>query len=336
MRTLWATLLLLGILVSGVVGVYVWYETAIRAPGPGGASIELTIPTGASRQRIAKILIDAHLVSEPLALQAWLRIEPQVPAPKAGRHELDPNLPFPALFEQLSKTPLSEDVSLTLVEGLRLFETDQFLTEQQLIEPGAYLEAASSTVGYTLPFPINSSSLAGYLLPETYKIRPGKLDVRALIQRQLNAFNKRFYEPHQKEIQEHKYSLNDLVILASLLEKEEPKPEVRPLVAGVLYNRLNKKTPLGVDATSRYTLRDWSNRKAFLKKLRDPKDPWNTRLRPGLPPGPIGAPSYQSLVAALHPQPSRNWYYLHDKEQNIHFSRTAAEHEAKRRKYNVW
>ena len=78
------------------------------------------------------------------------------------------------------------------------------------------------------------------------------------------------------------------------------------------------------------------DRKAFLKKLRDPKDPYNTRLRPGLPPTAIGNPAIDSLKAALAPTPSEFWYYLHDSEQNLHPARNANEHEANRAKYNVY
>ncbi|MCK6549951.1 endolytic transglycosylase MltG, partial [Myxococcota bacterium] len=119
-------------------------------------------------------------------------------------------------------------------------------------------------------------------------------------------------------------------------EREEPTPSLRPQVAGVLYRRLDAKTPLGVDATSRYKLAEWNDRKSFLVALRDPADTYNTRLRAGLPPGPIGAPAIESLMAALRPEKSEYWYYLHDADRNIHFSRTAEEHEAARRKYNVW
>ena len=111
---------------------------------------------------------------------------------------------------------------------------------------------------------------------------------------------------------------------------------MRPAVADVMYKRLDKGTPLGIDATSRFTLENWNDRRAFLKKLRDPNDLYNTRLRPGLPPGPIGAPSIESLIAALRPEKNPYWYYLHDAKQRIHFARTAAEHEANRKRYNVW
>jgi UPF0755 protein len=121
-----------------------------------------------------------------------------------------------------------------------------------------------------------------------------------------------------------------------MLEREEPDVGLRPMVAGILWKRLENKWHLGVDATSRYTLEKWNDRKAFLKKLQDPNDPYNTRLRPGLPPTPIGNPSLESLEAALKPEPSPYWYYLHDGNGRMHPARSAKEHEANRRRYNVY
>jgi UPF0755 protein len=337
MRAVLITGLALGVLTGGAMaGGYLWVDAVIHERTPEAPEVELKIPKGASTRAVGRLLVEEGLVSDGRALELWLRLGPGVPGPKAGRHLVSATMTVPELFAALAETPLPEDVPVTLVEGWRLADADRALAEEDRLEPGLYLKAASSTVGYRIPFPVEGDTLAGYLLPDTYMVPPGPIDPRALVQRQLDAFAERFWSPHREEIEASGRSLRTLVILASLLEREEPKPEVRPKVAGVLYNRLDADTPLGVDATSRYELEDWSDRRAFLKKLRDPTDPWNTRLKPGLPPGPIGAPSLPSLLAALRPEPTDAWYYLHDDQQRIHFSRTAEEHEAKRRKYDVW
>lgn len=333
-------LALLAVLLLGAgvaaAGGYSWYGRAVAAKGPAGENVIVEVPRGASASKVGQLLLERGLVvADPLAVKLWLRLNPPA-APKAGRHQLRPDMSLPELFAAVAENPIPDDVPVTMVEGWRLRDADAELAKAGRIEAGAYVAAAASKAGFSVDFPVEGDSLAGYLLPETYLVPPGPIDCRALVQRQLEAFHKRFYAPHKAEIEKSGRTLRELVILASLLEREEPKPEVRPKVAGVLYNRLDAKTPLGVDATSRYTLDDWSDRRAFLTKLRDKDDPWNTRLKAGLPPGPIGAPSLASLLAALRPEASDNWYYLHDKDQNIHFSADAAGHEAKRRKYNVW
>ncbi|MEE2750457.1 MAG: endolytic transglycosylase MltG, partial [Myxococcota bacterium] len=123
---------------------------------------------------------------------------------------------------------------------------------------------------------------------------------------------------------------------ASGVAREDPKDANMPVFAGVLWKRLDNRWNLGVDATSRYTLEVWNDRRAFLGKLRDSSDPYNTRLRSGLPPTPIGSPGLQALKASLAPQGSGYWYYLHDSKGQIHLSRSAKEHEAFRKRYNVY
>ena len=90
--------------------------------------------------------------------------------------------------------------------------------------------------------------------------------------------------------------------MASMLEREEPTESQRPIVAGILWKRLDNKWRLGVDATSRYTLDDWTDERAFRKLLRDPNDRYNTRLHYGLPPTPIGNPSLSALQAVIAPK----------------------------------
>jgi UPF0755 protein len=121
-----------------------------------------------------------------------------------------------------------------------------------------------------------------------------------------------------------------------MLEREEPMPSNRPIVAGILWRRIDLGYPLGVDATSRYELKEWNDRAAFLVKLRDQSDPYNTRHKKGLPPTPIGAPTYASFEAALKPTASEFLYYLHDAQKQLHPSRNAEEHEALRKKYDVY
>jgi UPF0755 protein len=103
-----------------------------------------------------------------------------------------------------------------------------------------------------------------------------------------------------------------------------------------MWKRVDRNFGLGIDATSRYTIPDWNNREDFLVQLRDPEDPYNTRLRKGLPPTAIGNPAIESLEAAANPESSEFLYYLHDAQQNLHPARDATEHEANRAKFGVY
>ncbi len=340
MRALRIVMILAALVAVTAAGGWAYVQKSFaEAQAPGSEQTQIfEVPKGATLSKVGSQLAKKNLIADVRIWKLYLRVNPQSPSPKAGRHEIGPGMNIPELLTALAKNPISEDVPLTMVEGWRLRDADAALTAKGLITAGAYIKAAKSPKRFKYKFklPEDCQSLEGYLYPETYLIPPGKLDVNVLIQRQLDAFAKRFGQAHAAEIAKSPRTLSDIVIMASMLEREEPKPSLRPKVAGVLYNRVNANSPLGVDATSRYTIAQWNDRRAFLKKLRDPTDPYNSRLKAGLPPTAIGAPALPSLLAALRPVPSKYWYYLHDAQQNIHFAKTAAGHDANRKKYNVW
>lgn len=298
---------------------------------------EFEVPKGATAGGLGPRLAEAGLVPGGLlpAEMQWKLFLRQRDASclKAGTFEVHREMSLNELVDTLCGPPLADDVPFTVVEGWRIREIDAALAAAGLIEAGAYAQLASSKK-VDAPFTIESPTLEGYLYPETYMVSPGRFSAKAFIERQLHTFNDRFLSQHADGLGDR--SLHEVVVMASMLEREEPKPAERPLVAGILWKRIDNGWQLGVDATSRYTIEDWNDRRAFLKQLRDPADPYNTRIHKGLPPTAIGNPSDVSLGAAISPVPSEYWFYLHDAEQNLHPARNADEHEANRRKYNVY
>ncbi len=326
------------LLAVGGTGAFLWAEGQVQSTmAPSGAApVEFTVPKGTSGRGLGTLLASQGLIRDA-RIWRWHLYRRGTFAPKAGRHEVSPSMTVAELATALEGNPIPEDIPFVVVEGWRLRDTDAALAAAGFISPGAYIAAASNPGKFTAPFPLpTAGTLEGYLYPETYGILPGKLDVQALIQRQLDAFAARFYTPNREALAKSGRTLHEVVVMASMLEREEPVPEQRPLVAGILWKRVDKGYPLGVDATSRYELAQWNDRVAFLKRLRDTQDPYNTRHRKGLPPSPIGAPTVASLQAAMAPKPSEYWYYLHDAQKTLRPSRNAEEHEALRRKYNVY
>jgi UPF0755 protein len=318
-------------------GAYGWFHWATTTPMSADSSLVVfEVPKGATLNQVGASLVKAGFLRSELLFKIWLKLHPKTPAPKAGKHEIHKAMNLAALMGALASKPLSEDIPITLVPGWRLRDVDKYLVEKGLIDPGEYIQGASDKGRFQPGFVIEGESLAGYLFPETYLVPPGKLDVSKLIERQLERFKLSFAEPHAEEIKESGRSLHTIVVVASLLEREEPKPEMRPEVAGVIFKRLNLNQPLGIDATSRFMLDDWNDERGFIRLLKDPNDPYNTRLRPGLPPGPIGEPSLESLLGATRGKPGKWLYYLHDKNGNVHFGRDGDEHDRNRKKYNVW
>jgi UPF0755 protein len=293
------------------------------------------VPKGTTPGKLGPRLQDAGLLDgTALPWDVLLKVgDLDTSCIKAGKFELKKSMTLREVMKKLCGPPMADDVAFTVIEGWRIRDIDKALAEKGFITAGAYAEVALNK-SVEMPFPIESPTLEGYLYPETYKIPAGGADVKKLIARQLETFQERFLVKHPDGF--GKRTLHEIVVVASMLEREEPKPVNRPIVAGIMWKRLDRKFGLGIDATSRYTLEDWNDRKAFLVKLNDPEDPYNTRKRIGLPPTAIGNPVLVSLEAAVNAQPTEFLYYLHDAQQNLHLARDAAEHEANRKKFNVY
>jgi UPF0755 protein len=319
----------------GAGGFFFSLDARGHAPGPEGEPITFEVPKGSNARAVAAQLEKAGLLADTTVFRyvVWKRGGLSL---KAGKFHLTRPVSAFELASALETAPLAEDEPFVVVEGWRIADTDDALVAAGRANKGEYVKAATSGgAGYTTPFTLPKGSLEGFLYPETYRLPKGHIDARQLVQKQLEQFTGRVYEPLSADIEKSPRALGELVIMASMLEREEPSPTNRPLVAGILWKRIDRGFPLGVDATSRYELASWNDRSAFLVKLRDVNDPYNSRHKKGLPPTAIGAATVSSFTAALRPTPSDYLYYLHDGQKNLHPARDAAEHEANREKYDV-
>jgi UPF0755 protein len=318
-----------------ILGIFLFSACDLDSPPVPGDTEErvFEVPKGATARGLAGALQKEQLVHSATKWEWWLRTGPDGGCIKAGKHRVNRGMSAAELLEALCGAPIADDVPFTVVEGWRIRDIDAALAAKGLIEAGDYI-AAAKPGDWDVPFDLPKSSIEGYLFPETYLVSPDRFDAHAFIARQLSTFGERWGAAAAKAHGERKFS--DVVILASMVEREEPSPTNRALVAGIIWKRLDSDWNLGIDATSRYSLPDWNDREAFLGKLEDATDPYNTRLRGGLPPTPIGNPGIAALDAALKPESSEYWYYLHDKNGVLHPSRNVKEHEAFRRKYGIY
>lgn len=319
-----------------VLSVILWSTGCIdlgAAPAPNDDTPqEFVVPAGATANSLTPSLVASGLVASAWQWKLFLK-QHDASCLKAGRFLVRPSMTAEELVDTLCGTPIPEDEPFTVTEGWRIVEIDAALAKKGWIEAGAYAQLAR-TKAVELPFEVTAPTLEGYLYPETYRVEPDRFDPARFIERQLQMFNDRFLSKHPEGFGER--SLQDIVVMASMLEREEPRVDQRPIVAGILWKRLDNNWKLGVDATSRYVLSDWSDRRLFLAQLRDPDDVYNTRLRQGLPPTAIGNAGLSSLEAAVAPESSEWWYYLHDADGVFHGARDGAGHAANRRRYNVY
>ena len=166
-------------------------------------------------------------------------------------------------------------------------------------------------------------SLEGFLFPALYEFTQAT-SARELVADQLQAFKERFRGVDMRYARSKNLTPYDVLIIASMIEKETAVPRERRLVAAVIYNRLHNRMPLGIDATIRYGL-DIPGTESLTKEALRSDSPYNTRLRPGLPPTPIANPGLASLRAAANPARDVDYLYYVRKPDSLAHYFTASE-----------
>jgi uncharacterized YceG family protein len=176
---------------------------------------------------------------------------------------------------------------------------------------GSYQKAATSKAVLRrirkLGAPKGTKTPEGFLFPATYTLVAGS-SAKRLVDTQLQTFKHNFRRVSMGYAHSKHLTRYDVLIIASMIEREAELPRERPLVSAVIYNRLRQGMPLGIDATIRYYTNNWQ-RPIRVSEL-DADEPYNTRLNRGLPPTPIGNPGLASLQAAAHPAHRSYLYYV--------------------------
>ena len=207
-----------------------------------------------------------------------------------------------------------------MLESLHFAEEEDFLEASSQKESLSFLDK-------------EASSLEGYLLPETYHFPKGT-SAKTIIAAMISQFQNVFNEEWRKRASEIGMTIREVVILASLIEKETSIPEERKLVSAVFHNRLKRRMKLDCDPTIIYVLKQEGRFKDRLR-TKDLKldSPYNTYLYPGLPPSPICNPGRETLEAALFPADVKYLYFVSKNDRSHHFSRTFREHQQAVLKY---
>ena len=177
------------------------------------------------------------------------------------------------------------------------------------------------------------ASLEGFLFPATYELKKGR-SVKALVNEQLTHFKRNFDQVDLSYARRKNLTPYDVLIIASLIDREAMVAKERPLIASVIYNRLHDGIPLGIDATVRFLTHNWK-RPLRQSELANPS-PYNTRVHAGLPPGPIGNPGLASIKAAARPAKTKYLFYVVkvDSCGEHKFAKTDAEFQAYVNEYN--
>jgi len=321
-----------------VIFAYGWYRFALRPVDSGSdARVPITIEQGMSTSAIAELLESSDIIRSSSAFRLYTRVHGVQNSLQAGKFIFEKGQSVPEVIDALQNGK-ADEISLTIPEGFTVKDIDALLVEHGLAEEGEAIDCANTCDFSSFEFLPPKEGLAkrggqleGYLYPDTYFVNPQEFVTKFFLERLLTTFRNTVLEEYADAIEASPYSLHQIVTMASLVEEETRKADERPMVAGILWKRFEGGVGLGVDATVRYILDKQSS--ALTTTDLDSSSPYNTRKFRGLPPGPIASPSVKSIEAALNPETSDYWYYLHGTDGQIRYAKTNDEHNENKYKY---
>jgi len=316
--------------------VFAWFVVKLIQPfkGEGEGNVTVTIPAGASAGDIGELLSDKDIVASKFFFELRARLSGDRDRLRAGRYTLKRDMSYSAALTALTSTPKNATtVRVTVPEGRSIVETIPLVRQAGL--RGGYAKAArSQRLLASVNAPRGTKTLEGYLFPSTYELRASTSAAR-LVANQVATFKRNFAKIDMRYAKSKNLTTYDVLTIASMVEREAGVAKDRPLIAAVIYNRLQERMALGIDATTRYSLNNWTRPLKQSELNRD--SPYNTRKRLGLPPTPIGSPGLASLQAAANPaRVSYLYYVVRPCGNGAHaFSSTNAKFQSDVRKYNA-
>ena len=295
--------------------LFLFYLTSAPQDFPTGRIIN--IETGATLTEISNVLAEKSVINSPLFFKLSVRYIERDSMAIAGDYFFDKPL---SVFDVAKKITQGEygltPVKVTILEGTTISEMAEVFEEKfSEFDSERFLELATSS--------------EGYLFPDTYSFLSNTREDQ-IFEEMRDTFDKRIASI-QEEIDTSGRSLEEIVIMASIIEKEAWKEEDRKLISGVLWNRINIGMPLQVDAAFLYI--NGKNTYHLTYDDLDIDSPYNTYKYKGLPVGPISNPSLSSLKAAVLPEESEYLFYLADRSGNTYYAFNFEEHKKNKRLY---
>lgn len=307
-----------GLIAVFIVGFFAWWQSGTSAANPKDTALHLfIIPKGAAVRTIGNELKKEGLIRDPVVFFIYIKQNGLDHAIQAGSYRLSPSMNLAKILDTLGHGTV--DAWVTIPEGLRAEEIAVILQKNVESYKPAWIESLKAE--------------EGYLFPDTYLI-PKDADVNNVIAIFKNNFTQK---TASVGLNPNNPRFNNIIIMASLIEREAKFPEDRAKVASVIQNRLDNGIALQIDATAQYAY-GYNVQARSWWKIPDASDlkissPYNTYIHPGLPPAPICNPGLDSIKAAMNPASSNFVYYVNDKTGRLHFAETLSQHNANIEKY---
>lgn len=307
----WLVGCIIAICLLAAVG-FGWYVVSVANIHTLPAPIEVTIPEQSGTEGAAQALQEAGVITSPWSFLAYATISGQRGKIRAGTYLFSGDVNLPLVLSIVTKQQsLQNEVEVTLLEGWTTQQMGEALAQALPFTADDYVRSA------------NAQSVNGYLFPDTYRFYTDAT-VQDVIDKQVEAFHERFTPEMEAAVEANGRTLDDTVILASIVEKEAQTLTDKELVAGVFWKRIDNGQRLQSDVTVNYvtgnTTTDVSLSDTYVESA------YNTYRNDGLPPGAISNPGYDALYAAVYPTQSDYWYFLATPEGEVIYSATYEEH----------
>lgn len=340
------TFLILICLMAGTAGgILLYLGNALSPVEAAKEEKRFVVPKGISSGRIASILEDQGLIQSGAVFSYYLKYKKEGAGFKAGEYAMSPGITVERIIEMLNngEIVIPDTFTFTIPEGLTITEIVDVVGKFGQVDGTKFLELANNPTllkpaegmvipPFVLQIPEKDGMkfrLEGYLFPETYEmlIESSTEDVVMRLLQELSKKLSTLPEDWTDQLEKNGVSFHELMTIASLVEREVVLDEERATVAGVIYNRLEKKMVLQIDATVQYAL-DKHKERLLIEDTKK-ESPYNTYMNAGLPPGPIASPSISAIKAALYPEETKFFYYVTKKDgTNGHlFAETYKQHQ---------
>lgn len=310
-----------------VVAVGYYAYTAVKHVNPSAVLIK--IPKGSSVRAVAEQLQEKNVIKDRVVFEAYLRLTEDAGKLKAGEYEFEAGLTFDAVVAKMVAGRV-KIYQFTVPEGYSIPGVCKILAQKKLMdEKTCYDESRNVAL---LKDGAGAKTLEGYLFPETYTY-----DSEATPDKVFKAMVDQFYakvgDERVRKAKAKGLSLHEVVILASVVEKETGQASERPLIAGVFSNRLKIDMPLQSDPTTIYGLPNFNGN--LTRRDLETDTPYNTYTRKGLPIGPICNPGLAAIDAVLSPAATKALYFVAKGDGSHYFSATLGEHNQAVRYYQL-
>ncbi|QSZ26542.1 endolytic transglycosylase MltG [Aceticella autotrophica] len=320
--------LLIIIVIFFILSSFLYYENLFTPVSNSNIQKIVKIPDGYTTQDIAKVLYSEGLIKNKSFFILRVKANNCENKIKAGKYLLSTNMTTDEIINKLKSGKSQIDtIKFTIPEGFTVEDIANRLSDMGLANKDKFMwEAQNGVFNYDFlkNIPQNRPNrLEGYLFPDTYEISIGTNE-HDIIKLMLS----RFDNIYQKYIRNNSANIgmnpDQVVIVASMIEKEAKVEKDRPLIAGIIYNRLKKNMKLQIDATVQYALGVHKDKLSY--KDLEIKSPYNTYTNFGLPVGPISNPGLKSIEAALYPKHNDYYYYFAKNDGTHVFSQTYRQH----------